>query len=229
MRAAACCTPGRFLVASGARRGERPDRRQPPRLKTPPRANPSRTDTPRCSLSRPAGGAVDLDFPPSAHVRSRRSVRHRPPCAWRTTGGRTTQSPVGAQRVGPGLKRVGGRAKPAQRPRRGTRRAHEHGSSATSSPSPDVLRLSMSLSRRLHYAHRMPSPEPEPEPRKPTGRGARGAALRGDLPSAAGVGAIMGFLAQHEGSGIGVAVVVGVVGCGVVLGMLALKRIFRDG
>jgi len=39
----------------------------------------------------------------------------------------------------------------------------------------------------------------------------------------------MGFLAQHEGSGIGVAVVVGVVGCGVVLGMLALKRIFRDG
>jgi len=83
----------------------------------------------------------------------------------------------------------------------------------------------MGFARRLHYARRMPSPEPEPESRKPSGRGAW---LRGELPPAAGVGAIMAFLAQHEGSGIGVAVVVGVVGCGVVLGMLALKKIFRS-
>ena len=76
----------------------------------------------------------------------------------------------------------------------------------------------------------MPSPEPKPEP-EPESRksGGRGAALRGDLLPAAGVGAIMGFLAQHEGSGIGVAVVVGTVGCGVVLGMLALRKLFRGG
>ena len=74
----------------------------------------------------------------------------------------------------------------------------------------------------LHYARRMPSPEPQ----QPIGRGST---PRADVLPAAGVGAIMGFLAQNEGSGIGVAVVVGVVGCMVVLGMLALKRIFRGG
>ena len=66
-RAVACCTPARFLVASGARRGERSDRRQPPRVKTPPRVNPSTTDTPDRSLSRcPPEAAVDVDLPPIA-------------------------------------------------------------------------------------------------------------------------------------------------------------------
>ena len=66
---------------------------------------------------------------------------------------------------------------------------------------------------------------PPQEPQQP----ARTTALRADLLPAAAVGAIMGFLAENEGSGIGVAVVVGVVGCGVVLGMLALKRAFHRG
>jgi hypothetical protein len=53
--------------------------------------------------------------------------------------------------------------------------------------------------------------------------------MRANLLPAVGVGAIMGFLAAHEGSGPGVAVVVGVVGCGLVLGMIALKNLFsRD-
>ena len=70
----------------------------------------------------------------------------------------------------------------------------------------------------------MPSPDmdPQPSPERRSG-------LRADLLPAAGVGAIMGFLAEQEGSGIGVAVVVGVVGCGVVLGLLALKKIFYGG
>ena len=68
----------------------------------------------------------------------------------------------------------------------------------------------------------MPSPKPRPtSPHR--------ARLRADLLPAAGVGAIMGFLAGNEGSGIGVAIVVGVVGCGVVLGLLALKRAFYGG
>lgn len=53
--------------------------------------------------------------------------------------------------------------------------------------------------------------------------------MRANLLPAAGVGAIMGFLAAREGSGPGAAVVVGVVGCALVLGMIALKRFFsRD-
>jgi Flp pilus assembly protein TadB len=54
-------------------------------------------------------------------------------------------------------------------------------------------------------------------------RGAR-AFLRRNLAPAAGIGLLMGLVAAKEGSGIGVAVVVAVVGCGLVLGMLALKR-----
>jgi hypothetical protein len=42
-----------------------------------------------------------------AGLGSRRDTTHRPECAWRTTGGRTTQSPVGAQRVGAGVDRDG--------------------------------------------------------------------------------------------------------------------------
>jgi len=71
-----------------------------------------------------------------------------------------------------------------------------------------------------------PSPGSQPEPEPPTGRAA---ALRANLLPAAAIGVIMGFLADNEGSGIGVAVVVAVVGCGVVLGMLALKKVFRGG
>jgi hypothetical protein len=53
--------------------------------------------------------------------------------------------------------------------------------------------------------------------------------MRANLLPAAGVGAIMGFLAAREGSGPAAAVVVGVVGCALVLGMIALKRFFsRD-
>jgi hypothetical protein len=53
--------------------------------------------------------------------------------------------------------------------------------------------------------------------------------VRENLLPAAGVGAIMGLLAAHEGSGAGAAVVVGLVGCALVLGMIALKRLFsRD-
>ena len=72
----------------------------------------------------------------------------------------------------------------------------------------------------------MPSPKPPPErePEPPTGRAA---ALRTNLLPAAAIGVIMGFLAENEGSGLRVAAVVGVVGCGVVLGMLALKKAFR--
>ena len=74
----------------------------------------------------------------------------------------------------------------------------------------------------------MPSPKPPPErePEPPTGRAA---ALRANLLPAAAIGAIMGFLAENEGSGLPVAAVVGVVGCGVVLGMLALKRVLGGG
>ena len=39
-KAAAACAPGRFLVAFGARRGEHHNRRQPPRVKTPPQNKP---------------------------------------------------------------------------------------------------------------------------------------------------------------------------------------------
>jgi hypothetical protein len=52
----------------------------------------------------------------------------------------------------------------------------------------------------------------------------RRAFLRTDLPPAACVGVLMGFLAAQEGSGVAVAVVVAPVGCAVVLGLLALKR-----
>lgn len=47
-----------------------------------------------------------------------------------------------------------------------------------------------------------------------------------DLAPSAAVGAITGFLADREGSGLWVAVVVGVVGCAIVLGLLALKKAF---
>jgi hypothetical protein len=70
----------------------------------------------------------------------------------------------------------------------------------------------------------MPSPKPQEQAQQPTDRRA---ALRANLLPSAAVGLIMGFLAENEGSGIGVAVVVGVVGCGVVLGMLALKKVFH--
>jgi hypothetical protein len=53
--------------------------------------------------------------------------------------------------------------------------------------------------------------------------------MRANLLPAAGVGAIMGFLAAREGSGPGAAVVVGVVGCALVLGMIALKQYFTRG
>ena len=69
-----------------------------------------------------------------------------------------------------------------------------------------------------------PDSQPEPEPSAD-----RAATLRANLLPAAAIGVIMGFLADNEGSGIGVAVVVAVVGCGVVLGMLALKKVFRGG
>lgn len=73
----------------------------------------------------------------------------------------------------------------------------------------------------------MPSQKPEPSVEsRASDEPGRSGALRADLLPAAGVGAIMGFLAENEGSGIGVAIVVGVVGCALVLGMLALKRAF---
>ncbi|MBR7830066.1 hypothetical protein KDK95_27435 [Actinospica sp. MGRD01-02] len=53
--------------------------------------------------------------------------------------------------------------------------------------------------------------------------------MRANLLPAAGVGAILGLLAAHEGSGPGAAVVVGVVGCALVLGMIALKDLFTRG
>lgn len=53
--------------------------------------------------------------------------------------------------------------------------------------------------------------------------------MRANLLPAAGVGVIMGFLAAHEGSGPAVAVVVGVVGWALVLGMIALKNVFTRG
>jgi len=70
-------------------------------VETPARVNPGRTDTPRCSLSRPAGGAFDLDLP-HHHTRagSRHDLTHDPTYAWRTTGGRTTSSARGAERRG---------------------------------------------------------------------------------------------------------------------------------
>lgn len=53
--------------------------------------------------------------------------------------------------------------------------------------------------------------------------------MRANLLPAAGVGAVMGLLAAHEGAGPGAAVVVGVVGWALVLGMIALKGLFsRD-
>jgi hypothetical protein len=79
------------------------------------------------------------------------------------------------------------------------------------------------LFTRLDYARPMPPPEPQQQPQRPT---SRRAALRADLLPSAAVGAIMGLIAMNEGSGVGVAVVVGVVGCGVVLGMLALRNVF---
>ena len=87
-------SPTRFLVASGAGRGGRPDRRQPPRLKTPARVNSSRTDTPDRSLSRcPPEAAVDVDLPHHNHdAGSRRDLTHNETYAWRTTGGRTTSA-----------------------------------------------------------------------------------------------------------------------------------------
>lgn len=64
-------------------------------------------------------------------------------------------------------------------------------------------------------------------PADPAGEPARPARiLRGDLAPSAGVGAIMGFLAATEGAGAGYGTVIGVIGCLVVLGMLALKRAF---
>ena len=56
-----------------------------------------------------------------------------------------------------------------------------------------------------------------PPPEKP-GRRDR---LLAHLPQSAAIGAIMGYLADREGSGVPAAIVVGVVGCAIVLGMLA--------
>jgi len=72
----------------------------------------------------------------------------------------------------------------------------------------------------------MPSRKPaarrgEPDGAHPAGRRS---SLRADLPPAACVGALMGLVAAREGSGIPVAAIVALVGCGVVLGLLALKR-----
>lgn len=58
---------------------------------------------------------------------------------------------------------------------------------------------------------------------RPRSRDAR-AFLRRNLPSAAGVGALMAAVALKEGAGVPVAVVVALVGCGAVLGMLGLRR-----
>ena len=96
--------PGRLRCQ--ARRATRPAQATPNPTTDQPRAD----RPPRCSLSRPAGGALDLDFLPFTHVRSRRDVRHRPQCAWRTTGGRTT-FPRGAQRRRARVERDGGRGK----------------------------------------------------------------------------------------------------------------------
>ena len=85
-------------------------------LETPARANPSRTDTPDRSLSRcPPEAAVDFDLPHHDHdAGSRRGATNRPPCAWRTTGGRTTFS-RGSEASRARVERVGGWEKPAQR------------------------------------------------------------------------------------------------------------------
>ena len=72
----------------------------------------------------------------------------------------------------------------------------------------------------------MPSPDPDPPQESPQHRPGL---LRANLLPAAGVGVLMGVLAEQEGSGIAVAVVVAVTGCGVVLGLLALKKIFYGG
>ena len=58
--AVAACPPGRFLVASGARRGERPDRHKPP--PTPPHANPSRTTIPDALRAGPPEAHLILTF-----------------------------------------------------------------------------------------------------------------------------------------------------------------------
>jgi hypothetical protein len=58
---------------------------------------------------------------------------------------------------------------------------------------------------------------PPPPPEKPGRRGR----LFARLPQSGAIGAIMGYLADKEGSGVPTAIVVGVVGCAIVLGMLA--------
>ncbi|HEX4788953.1 MAG TPA: hypothetical protein VH372_10865 [Actinospica sp.] len=68
-----------------------------------------------------------------------------------------------------------------------------------------------------------PEPAADAEPDAPAERGTL-AFLRTNLPPAAGVGVLMGLLAAKEESGAGVALVVAVAGCALVLGMLALKR-----
>ena len=72
----------------------------------------------------------------------------------------------------------------------------------------------------------MPPSEHEPADRRDAETGAHRARafLRRHLPPATGVGVLMGAVAAKEGSGAAVAVVVALVGCLVVLGMLALKR-----
>lgn len=66
----------------------------------------------------------------------------------------------------------------------------------------------------------MPSREPSRPP-------AETGFPRADLAPSAGVGVIMGLIAGTEGAGAGYGAVVGVAGCAVVLGMLALKRAFH--
>lgn len=63
--------------------------------------------------------------------------------------------------------------------------------------------------------------EAGPEAAKPAGHRSL---LRTELLPAACTGVLMGFVAAQEGSGAAVAVIVALVGCGVVLGLLALKR-----
>ena len=106
------CTPGRFLVASGDRRREHPTG------PSHPPENPSRT-APPCSLSRPAGGALDLDFHPPTR-RTEPALRQAQTDV-RVEDDRGTrkddETPVGAPatRARVRVEGAGGRDQPAQR------------------------------------------------------------------------------------------------------------------
>ena len=80
------CTPGRSLIASGARPREEPH-------PTPDHPEPQPTD-PSTSRGRcPPEAAVDVDLPHhGTNAGSRSNLTHDPTRAWRTTGGRTTSA-----------------------------------------------------------------------------------------------------------------------------------------